>query len=123
MKAIFALIVVCLLIVGLGYGCVAVNKAVGVGGWGPTAVHECTVNRLYVDYSGTGEDRSSHYMVGTTDGVFECDNGIMLGVWNADELYSKLQQGKKFRITTKGKQRVGWFMQEYPYVVAVEPIN
>lgn len=122
-KLLVAILVIGLILVGF-VGCVVkINKAVGVGAWGPEVVHECTVTRLYVDYSGSGDEKKSHYMVGTTDGVFEVDNGYLLKVWNADELYAKLQQGYKYRITTKGVKRVNWAMQEYPYVIAVEPIK
>ena len=62
-------------------------------------------------------------MVGTDQGVFEVDNGLWLGVWNSDELYSKLIQGHKYHITTKGNKWVNMFFQEYPYVVAVQEIT
>lgn len=98
------------------------TMSLGVGAWGPTRTWEVTVNRLYVDYSGSDENRQSHYMVGTDQGVFECDNGWLLGVWNADELYSRLVAGRRYRITTEGNRVVGIFFQEYPYITSVQPL-
>ena len=89
----------------------------GGGSFGPTKVQEVMVQRLYVDRSSD----SSHYMVGTDKGVFEVENGAFLGVWNADELYSTLREGKKYRITTEGNKIVNFIMQEYPYITAVQP--
>lgn len=94
-------------------------KACGVGGFGPTNVVEATVTRLYVD---TGKEASA-YMVTTDKGVFEIDNGLMLGMWNADELYGPLKVGETYRFRTKGKRVVNMFAQHYPYIVAVEPVR
>jgi len=94
----------------------------GIGSFGPTLIQDVVVQRTYVDFSGTGDDKESHYMVGTDKGVFEVANGLLLGLWNSDELYAQMQSGKRYRITTKGKRVVGMFFQEYPYVVAVQPI-
>lgn len=89
----------------------------GTGGLGEKAFHkDVLIQRLYVD----GNKEDSHYMVGTDKGVFEVDNGPMLGIWNADKLYSQLVVGKRYNLTTKGKEYVNWFMQEYPYIIAVE---
>jgi hypothetical protein len=96
--------------------------ALGIGGFGPTNEHTVTVQRLYVDYSGSGDSQSSHYMVGTDNGVYEVDNGILLGLWNADELYSRLHEGKTYEITTKGNRVVNILYQKYPYIVAVKEL-
>jgi hypothetical protein len=95
------------------------QKSVGVGGWGPeNRVQGATVTRTYVDFSGTGENRESHYMVATDKGVFEVNNGWMLGVWNADEIYGRLKPGEKYDFTTKGNRVVNWYAQEYPYITS-----
>jgi hypothetical protein len=111
--------VILFLAAGIG-GC---NMLLGIGAWGPQQVHETTVNRLYVDISGSGENRKSHYMVGTDAGVFECSNSLLMGIWNTDELYSRLKEGKRFRITTKGRRVVNFLFQEYPYIKAVEVLD
>jgi hypothetical protein len=93
----------------------------GAGVWGPTRTQEVLVQRLYVD-SGGGKNGSSHYMVGTDKGVFEVDNGVLLWQWNSDELYAQMKEGKRYRIRTEGNKVVGFFLQEYPYITAVEPL-
>jgi hypothetical protein len=119
MKAIVYLVLICLVISVVG-GC---NMFLGVGAFGPTRQWEVTVQRAYVDYSGSGDNKESHYMVATDKGMFEVDNGWMLGVWNADELYGKMVPGKKYHITTEGNKVVGMFYQEYPYITAVREIR
>lgn len=99
----------CLIPVGCSY-------RYGVDGFGPVVTQTATVERLYVDNGG-----SSHYMVGTDKGVFEVSNGWLLGLWNADELYAKLEAGETYTITTKGNKVVGWFFQQYPYIIEVKP--
>jgi hypothetical protein len=90
---------------------------VGVGGFGPTnIINEATVQRLYVDRS----ENDSHYMVGTDVGVFEVNNGILLGIWNSDEIYSQLKEGGKYKLTIKGNRVVNFFFQQYPYIIKVE---
>lgn len=96
---------------------ISCNAILGVYGFGPKNTLDVTINRTYVDYSGSGDNKSSHYMVATDKGVFEVDNGIMLGMWNADEVYGKFKNDKKYRITTKGNRVVGMFFQEYPYIL------
>jgi prepilin-type N-terminal cleavage/methylation domain-containing protein len=98
---------------------------VGVGGMGPTNTVTATINRMYIDVSGGGEDSStkSHYMVATDQGVYEVGNGWLLGVWNADEIYGKLKVGGKYEFTTKGRKIANFFMQEYPYIVKVVEVS
>lgn len=102
----------------------AIPVTIGIGGWGPTAqVTGATVQRLYVDFESKSKDGSeSAYMVGTDKGVFEVDNGFLLSVWNADELYAKLQVGKTYNFVTKGKKVANIFFQEYPYIVHAEAV-
>lgn len=94
----------------------------GVGGCGPSgSVAQAKVTRLWVDNSG---ERGSAYMVATDKGVFEVDNGLLLGMWNADELYGKLQAGHVYSFQTKGRKIENLFMQEYPRIVkAVELVT
>jgi hypothetical protein len=92
----------------------------GIGGCGPTrTVQDATVNRLYVDVS----SNESHYMVGTDKGVFEVDNGLILWIWNSDEIYSSIQEGKAYNFTTKGNKIVNMFFQRYPYIINVHPVS
>jgi len=93
----------------------------GAGVWGPTRTQEVLVQRLYVD-SGGGKNGNSHYMVGTDKGVFEVDNGVLLWQWNSDELYAQMKEGKRYRLRTEGNKIVGFFLQQYPYVTAVEEL-
>ena len=97
--------------------CASFSGFWGTGGFGPTREQLVTVTRCYVDTEG----KQSHYMVASDHGMFECDNGWLLGVWNADEIYGKLQAGKSYLITTKGNKVVNMFIQEYPYIVSVAP--
>jgi len=103
---------------------IAIPFSCGIGGFGPENEYDVTVLSKHVDIESThtddGTTTSTSYMVTTDKGTFEVDNGILLDVWNADEIYGQLQEGKKYRITTKGKQYVNMFMQEYPYIVKVE---
>lgn len=94
----------------------------GVGAFGPKRVCTATVQRLYVDTSGSGDTKQSHYMVGTDAGVFEVDNSVLMWLWNADELYARLQEGHCYRITTKGNTVVNWAFQEYPYIIDVQEV-
>ena len=82
--------------------------------FGPENSLTVTVKRLYVDYD--GEFRS--YMVGTDNGVFEVDNSAMLGIYNADETYSSLEEGKTYYIITKGEQVTNMFLQKYPVIIS-----
>ncbi len=119
-------IMIAIVIVGLVLATlfpISYRIAKGAGSFGPTRSEEITVTRLYVDYSGGKKSQSSHYMVGTDKGVFEVDNGILLGLWNADELYAKLKEGQRYRVTTEGNKVVGFWLQSYPYITAVEPLT
>lgn len=99
------------------------NSLIGVGGWGPDKTQTITITRCYVDVSGSGDSRESHYMVGSDKGTFEVDNGLMLGVWNADDIYAKMREGRTYEVQTKGNRVVNFFMQEYPYIVAVREVE
>ena len=88
--------------------------------FGPEQTLNVTINRLYIDTSSDGDGgRQSHYMVGTDKGVYEVDNSWIAGIWNADEIYSSLQQGSNYTITVKGNKYVNFFMQQYPYIIKV----
>lgn len=101
---------------------------IGGPGWGffpfgPTRTVTATVQRLYVDTSSHDKSTSSHYMVGTDKGVYEVDNSWWIGIWNADEIYSRLQQGHTYMLTTKGNKVVNMWMQQYPGIIAVTEIT
>lgn len=105
-------------IIGL-IAAIGIRPLVGVFPFGPESTLNVNVTRLYVDVSGSGEDKESHYMVGTDKGVYEVDNSWIAGIWNADEIYSSLQQGSNYTITVKGNKYVNFFMQQYPYIIKV----
>jgi hypothetical protein len=88
----------------------------GVGVFGPEySVKNATVNRLYVDRS----SESSHYMVGTDKGVFEVDNSVFMNIYNADEIYSSIQEGKTYTFDVEGNKYIGLLGQHYPYIKRV----
>lgn len=117
MKTIVVLVIV--LFVAL----FAIGPILGTGGFGPENTVQATVTRCYVDVSGSGDHSESHYMVSTDKGIFEVNNGIFLGVWNADELYGSLIPGKTYIFTTKGRKVVNFFFQEYPYIIAAREVS
>jgi len=96
-----------------------IKPILGIFPFGPVSETAVTVQRLYVDYSGSGDSRASHYMVGTDKGVFEIDNSLWNWIWNADELYAKLVAGETYRVKTKGNKVVNFFFQKYPYIIEV----
>lgn len=106
-------------IIGL-IAAIGIRPLVGVFPFGPESTLNVNVTRLYVDVSGSGEDKESHYMVGTDQGVFEVDNSLWLWIWNSDEIYAQLQQGSNYTINIKGRKVVNWFYQEYPYITSVK---
>lgn len=110
-------------IVFLGILFMAFSVGMKTGGMGPSNTVIVTVDGKHVDTSSTGKSSSSHYMVNTDKGVFEVDNGMMLGVWNADEIYGSLKIGKTYSIVTKGEKIVTWYAQEYPYIVSVREVS
>lgn len=95
---------------------VSINWFFGIKGFGPERTEQITVQRLFVDNS-----KSSHYMVFTDKGVFEVDNFLYpRTIFNADELYGKLEAGKTFEVVVKGNKMVNFFFQQYPYIVEVK---
>jgi hypothetical protein len=96
----------------------------GVRGFGPIKTEVVTIERTYVDYSGsTKGGPESHYMVVTNKGIFEVDNGWILGMWNADEVYGKIIPKYTYQITTKGNRVVNFLYQEYPYIIKAERVT
>lgn len=93
-----------------------VRNSLNVAPFGPEITQQVKIERLYVDVSG----ESSHYMVGTDKGVFEVNNSMWLGIWNADETYSKLQTGNTYTVTTKGEKILDWWIQQYPLITKIE---
>lgn len=110
-------IFVTIFIISLPTSC---SVMMGTHGFGPIRTQEIVVNRLYVDSGGKSD---SHYMVASNKGVFEVTNGVFWGygnIWNADEIYGKLKENQKYIVTIKGNRQVGWFFQQYPYIVDVQ---
>ena len=71
--------------------CIFSDMIIGVNGFGPTKSFQATVLSKHIGYSKNSNGNSkSHYMVTTTSGTFEVDNGWLLGVYNADEIYGSL---------------------------------
>jgi len=99
------------------------HVAYGIFPFGPyREVKAATINRLYVDIGTVGDITKSSYMVGTDKGVFEIDNSIFMGIYNADELYSSIRVGKTYDLTTKGNKVLGWFFQEYPFIINIAEV-
>lgn len=112
-------ILIVIFIIGL-VAALCLPVMMGMYPFGPEQTLDVTVNRMYIDTSSDGDGgHESHYMVGTDKGVYEIDNSWIAGIWNADEMYSSLQQGSNYTITVKGKKYVNFFMQEYPYIIRV----
>ena len=107
---------------------VAVFVAAALGFYAATGTHgfglvrpgiEVTVLGKHVDVSHDSDNGSNtHYMVATSNGTYEVQNGFVLGVWNADEIFGSMREGHTYVITTKGNRMVGMFMQKYPYIIA-----
>lgn len=120
--ASWAIVIGALLLIVFG-GLFSCAACAGDGSWGMGAnarVVECVVTSKHVDISGSGDYQASHYMVTTDQGVFEIDNGIIMGIWNADELYGRLEVGKRYRIVVQGDTTTAFWTQTYPFVQAVE---
>ena len=113
-----ALIIV-LVIVSI-IGSIAYYVSLGIGSMGPTRNWNAVqVMSKHTDITDNGDKRTTHYMVTTDAGTFEVQNGIFLGVWNADELFGMMSENGHYDITTKGNRVVGMFFQEYPYITSV----
>ena len=119
MKEAGSIIVVVLFVVGL----FCIDPVLGIYPYGPERTVVTDVTRTYVDVSGGKESTKSHYMVATDAGVFEIDNSLWLGFFTADELYGKIKAGQSYRFTTKGNKVVGFWCQEYPYIISAVPIE
>lgn len=104
------------------FGVLLPKPFVGVFPFGPKETVTAKVERLYVDYANNGETSSSHYMVGTDAGVFECDNSFWLGLWDADERYSRLKEGETYTFVVKGRKVTNFLFQEYPGIVEIRKV-
>lgn len=95
---------------------ILIDYSLGIKGFGPESIQQVTIQRLYVDGG-----KSSHYMVGTDQGVLEVDNILWpVQVFNSDELYSQLEVGKTYTVKIKGNKVINWFVQEYPYIIEIQ---
>lgn len=106
--------ILALLFVFLVADLIVPSCVMGVGAFGPTNVIDATVISTHVD-------AGSNFMVNTDKGTFEVQNSLFLGITNADEIFGGIEKGKRYTFTTKGNKVVGYFFQEYPYVVKVAP--
>lgn len=113
---IILLIVVAAALIAAPIGC---SAAIGIDGFGPTRTFTTKIVSKHV----YAHEHGTSYMVTTDAGTFEVENGFLLGLWNADELYGGLGVSETYRITTKGNKFVGVFFQEYPYVIRAEKVN
>jgi hypothetical protein len=122
MRSAFTLIemfvvMVILMVIGLFF----IGPCIGVGAFGPDGrVEAATVSRAYVDVSKSGDVMESHYMVATDKGVFEVDNSILMGIYNADEIYGQIREKNTYNFSIKGRKVVNLFFQAYPYIRTVE---
>lgn len=85
------------------------------------------VTRTWIDtgstYSAWSETHKprSYYMVGTVEGVFEIDNLPRLRLYNADELFARIESGNTYSFEIVGEKILSRSRQQYPYIVAVRP--
>ena len=93
----------------------------GIFPFGPERHELVVIKRLYIDYSGGSDSASSAYMVGTDKGVFEVDNSLYLGIFNADEIYAQMQEGMTCTVRVVGHKYVNFFLQQYPGITSVRP--
>ena len=99
-------LMIIVVIIGILASGIATPFLVGAGAFGPTNyVQEAKIISKHVDYSGSGESRASHYMVTTNKGTFEIENGLLINVWNADEIYGSLEIGKVYTLKTEGNKK------------------
>jgi len=115
--------VVVVLVVSIVIGLLLFLRPVlGIYPFGPREQVTATVDRVYVDYSGTGDSQESSYMVATDHGVFEVDNSLWLGIWNADKTYGKIKEGHTYRFEVKGREVLNLFFQEYPGITTASEV-
>jgi hypothetical protein len=120
LDSIMVIVVPIILFIGIMCSFIFINYSFGVKGFGPERDLDIKVTRLYVDYSGDKESQSSHYMVGTDQGVFEVSNfWFPFTLFNSDELYSKLEVGKTYKVTVKGNKVLNFWFQQYPYIIKI----
>jgi len=108
------IVVICLLVIFLLF-CIPYCSG-GVGGLGKHDTVTCIVKSKHIDTRGG----KSHYMVTTTQGTFEVDNGPALGVWNADEIYGNILVEHKYLFEIAGAKFVNPIAQYYPYIIRAE---
>ena len=101
-------------------GMLLAKPLVGMYPFGPEKQVSARVERCYVDISGSGDSKKSHYMVATDKGMFEVDNSLWLWIWNADEIYGRISQGSNYTFTVKGVKCINMIFQEYPGIIKVE---
>jgi len=89
------------------------GPVLGIDGYGPVNKYSVNVISKHID----AQKDSSSYMVNGDTQTFEVDNGILLGVWNADVVYGQIIVGERYCITAKGNQVTNFWMQQYPYVL------
>ena len=99
---------------------VSCEVGMGAHGFGP---HGMVTNAVVMSKHVDRGREESHYMVTTDKGTFECDNGFLVGTWNADEIYGSMEIGKAYDIRTKGNKVVGMMFQSYPYVLGVTLVS
>ena len=104
-------------------GIFSLSPILGLYPFGPESTEVVTVNRLYVDVSGSKDSTKSSYMVATDKGVFEMNNSLWLWVFNIDEIYGQLEAGKKYEVTVKGNKLVNLLFQVYPHILTVKELN
>jgi len=117
----FIAIILILGIMGISYlSSEFVDRYLGINGFGPERYYSVLVTNKHVD----AQKDSSSYMVTTSyDGapkVFEVDNGVRLGIWNADEIYGLIVIGERYCFVAKGNEVTNFWRQQYPYILKVQ---
>lgn len=105
-----------ILLIAIVLGSCVAGPVLGVDGYGPINTYSVTVVSKHID----AQKDSSSYMVNTNIGTFEVDNGMLLGVWNADEIYGSILVDHEYCFTAKGNRVTNFWMQQYPYVLKVQ---
>lgn len=123
-KEIFVLTAVVGLLITIVFGgFVGCAAAAGDGSWGfgeDERAVEVLVNDKHEDHA---QNSGSSYMVGTDQGTYEVDNGFILGMWDADEVYGSIKVGGRYRFTVQGSTTASWWTQTYPYITKVEELE
>jgi hypothetical protein len=117
-KVIACLVAFCVIVVILLVGVLIFAPPIfGLPPFGERNEVVATVQSKHIDNNG---DAGSSYMVVTDKGVFEVNNSLWLWLWNSDEIYGKIEVGKTFTFSIKGRKCANFIFQKYPYIEKIK---